>query len=120
MLADSQHRALAGLSMGGGQSLNIGLSHLDAFAWIGAFSAASRGAATANLLSDPEAAGKQIRLFWLSCGDKDGLMDRSKALHTALQEKKIAHVWHVDAGGHEWPVWKNDLYLLAPLLFKDR
>jgi enterochelin esterase-like enzyme len=115
--ADREHRAIAGLSMGGGQSLSIGLKHLDKFAWVGGFSAAVRDR-SAGALSDPETAAKQIRLLWLSCGDEDRLMEASKALHTALEEKKIPHVWHVDSGGHTWPVWKNDLYLISQMLFR--
>jgi enterochelin esterase-like enzyme len=114
--ADSKHRAIAGLSMGGGQALTIGLKHLDTFAYVGGFSSALRG--QGNLLT--EDAGKRLRLLWLSCGDEDRLMDASKSFHAALQEKNVAHVWHVDSGGHTWPVWKNDLYLLAPMLFQEK
>jgi enterochelin esterase-like enzyme len=46
-------------------------------------------------------------------------MDASKSLSNTLAEKKVPHVWHVDSGGHEWPVWKNDLYLLSQMLFRD-
>ena len=67
-----------------------------------------------------EDAAKKLRLVWLSCGDKDGLMDASKSLSNTLDEKKVPHVWHVDSGGHEWPVWKNDLYLLSQMLFQDK
>jgi enterochelin esterase-like enzyme len=118
VLADRQHRALAGLSMGGGQSLRTGLKHLDQFAWIGAFSAAARGT-QGDLISDPDTARKQLRLLWISCGDKDRLMDAAKTFEGSLKEKNIPHIWHVDSGGHEWPVWKNDLYLLGQLLFRE-
>jgi enterochelin esterase-like enzyme len=118
--ADREHRALAGLSMGGGQSLRIGLKHLDVFAWIGAFSAGGGGGSAADLIPNPEDARKQLRLLWVSCGDKDRLMDANKAFHVALEEKKVPHLWHVDDGVHAWPVWKNDLYLLAQLLFRDK
>ena len=50
----------------------------------------------------------------------DGLMNASKSFHTTLENRKVSHVWHVDSGGHEWPVWKNDLFLLGPLLFRDK
>jgi enterochelin esterase-like enzyme len=117
--AGAEHRALAGLSMGGGQSLRIGLTHLDQFAWIGGFSSALFGA-SANLISDPAEAGKKIRLLWLSCGDTDTLMNANKSFHSALEEKKVPHVWHVDSGGHTFAVWKNDLYLFSQMLFKDK
>ncbi len=110
-----ENRAIAGLSMGGGQALNIGLKHLDTFAWVGGFSSAIFGGG-----SLVPADGKGLRLLWLSCGDADGLMNSSKAFHTSLEEKKVPHVWHVDSGKHEWPVWKNDLYLLALMLFRDK
>jgi enterochelin esterase-like enzyme len=116
--ADAEHRAVAGLSMGGGQALTIGLRHLDTFAHVGGFSSAVFGQ-QGSLVPDADAS-KKLRLLWLSCGDSDGLMNASKSLHTALDEKKVPHVWHVDAGAHEWPVWKNDLYLVAPLLFRDK
>jgi enterochelin esterase-like enzyme len=116
--ADAEHRALAGLSMGGGQALGIGLRHLDTFAWVGGFSSALFGQQGSLV---PDADGREkLRLLWLSCGDNDRLLDASKAFHTSLDEKKVPHVWHVDSGAHEWPVWKNDLYLLAPMLFRDK
>jgi enterochelin esterase-like enzyme len=115
---DREGRALAGLSMGGGQALGIGLKHLDQFAWIGGFSSALFGGR--DLVSDPAEAAKKIRLLWLSCGDRDRLMDGSKAFHTALEEKKVPHVWHVDSGDHEGKVWRNDLFLLSQMLFRDK
>lgn len=69
---DREHRALAGLSMGGGQTLNFGLGHLDAFAWIGAFSSAPNTKPPAELLPDPAAAQAGLKLLYLSCGNKDG------------------------------------------------
>jgi enterochelin esterase-like enzyme len=118
--ADRESRALAGLSMGGGQSLNFGLGHLDTFAWVGGFSSAPNTKSPGELIKDPADAAKKLRLLWVSCGDSDGLMKISKGLHDTLDEKKVPHVWHVDSGGHTWPVWKNDLYLFAQLLFRDK
>jgi enterochelin esterase-like enzyme len=118
VLADREHRAVAGLSMGGGQALTIGLRHLDTFAYVGGFSSALFGNSS-GLVSDPAAAGKQIRLLWLSCGDEDRLMEASKNFHTALEQKNVPHLWHIDSGAHTWPVWKNDLYLLSQRLFRD-
>ena len=117
--ADADHRAVAGLSMGGGQALGIGLKHLDTFAYVGGFSAALFGR-QGDLIEDPMTAATKLRLLWVSCGDKDQLMTGSKAFVDSLEEKKLPHVWHVDSGAHEWPVWKNDLYLIAPMLFRDR
>ena len=111
-------RALAGLSMGGGQSLNFGLAHPDRFAWVGGFSSAPNTRKAAELLPDP-AAAKQLKLLWLSCGDRDGLFDISRNVHAMLEAKGVPHVWNVHAGGgHDFPVWKKDLYQFAPRLFR--
>ncbi len=118
--ADREHRAIAGLSMGGGQSLNFGLRNLDTFAWVGGFSSAPNTQPAQTLIPEPSAAKEKLRLLWVSCGDKDGLMNISKPFHEALTQMGIPHVWHVDSGAHTWPVWKNDLYLIAQLLFKDK
>jgi enterochelin esterase-like enzyme len=115
--ADREHRALAGLSMGAGQSLRIGLKHLDTFAWVGAFSGGGGGAA--DLIGDPADAARKLRLLWVSCGDKDRFLKGSEALHAALEKMKVPHIYHVDSGGHTWPVWKNDLYLISQRLFRD-
>lgn len=116
--AGRQHRAIAGLSMGGGQALNFGLANLNTFAWVGGFSSAPNTKSARELIADPAAANKQLRLLWVSCGDKDGLMNISQSFHRGLAEMKVSHIWHVDSGGHTLPVWRNDLYLLAQLLFK--
>jgi enterochelin esterase-like enzyme len=118
VLADREHRAIAGLSMGGGQALTIGLRHLNDFAYVGGFSSAIFGNSD-TLVSDPAIAGKQLRLLWLSCGDQDQLMGANKNFHTSLEQKRVPHLWHVDSGGHTWPVWKNDLYLVTQRLFQD-
>jgi enterochelin esterase-like enzyme len=115
---DRESRALAGLSMGGGQSLNFGLEHLDQFAWIGGFSSAPNTRAPERLVPDPSDATAKLKLLWVSCGDRDGLIDISQKLHADLKEKGVPHVWHVDSGGHDFPVWKNDLYLFSQRLFR--
>jgi enterochelin esterase-like enzyme len=116
--ADSNHRALAGLSMGGGQALTIGLKHLDTFAWVGGFSSALFGN-RGDIIPDA-AAVKKLKLLWVSCGDKDRLMDGSKSFHTALEKQKVPHVWYIDSGGHDWTVWKTDLHMLSRMLFRDK
>jgi enterochelin esterase-like enzyme len=116
--ADREHRALAGLSMGGGQSLNFGLAHLDIFAWVGGFSSAPNTKPPASLIADPEAAKKQIKLLWVACGNKDGLLRISQGVHVYLKEKGITHVWHVDGHGHDATEWRNNLYYFAQKLFR--
>ena len=116
--ADREHRALAGLSMGGGQSLNFGLAHLDTFAWIGGFSSAPNTKPPADLIADPEAAKKQIKLLWVACGNKDNLLRISQGVHAYLKEKGIPHVWHVDGHAHDATEWRNNLYYFAQKLFR--
>lgn len=111
-------RALAGLSMGGGQSLDFGLANMDTFAWIGGFSSAPNTFPPQKLLPNPEEARKKLKLLWVSCGDKDGLFYISKNTHLYLKDHDVPHIWHVDSGYHDWPVWKNDLYLFTQLIFK--
>ena len=96
-----ENRALAGLSMGGGQTLNFGLGHLDTFAWIGAFSSAPNTRPPAELVPDPAAAKSQLKLLMLTCGNKDGLINISQGLHAYLKEKSVPHIWHVDGHGHD-------------------
>jgi len=111
-------RALAGLSMGGGQSLNFGLPHLDTFAWIGGFSSAPNTKAPAELIPDPAEAKARLKLLWLSCGNKDGLISISQRFHSYLKEKGVPHVWHVDGNAHDAKHWSNNLYLLAQRIFR--
>jgi enterochelin esterase-like enzyme len=113
-----ENRALAGLSMGGGQSLNFGLAHLDTFAWIGGFSCAPNTKMPAELVPDPAKVNERLKLLWISGGDKDGLISFGQRTHRYLKEKDVKHIWHVDSGGHDFNVWKNDLYLFTQLIFR--
>lgn len=116
--SDREARALAGLSMGGGQSLNFGLGNLDVFAWVGGFSSAPNTMAPAELVPDPGRAAAMLELLWVSCGDEDGLFNISEGVHNYLAENDVPHVWQIDVGAHTFPVWKNDLYHFASLIFK--
>jgi len=117
--ADRESRAIAGLSMGGGQALNFGLGNLDKFAWVGGFSSAPNTKRPAELIKDPEAAAKKLKLLYVSCGDRDGLLRISEGVHAMLEEKKLPHVWRViPGGGHDFRVWKSDLYHYAQLIFR--
>lgn len=113
-----ESRALAGLSMGGGQALNFGLGNLDTFAWVGGFSSAPNLRSPEKLLPNPEEAKKRLKMLWLSCGDKDGLIGFSQRTHRYLKEREVPHIWHVESGGHNFAVWKNDLYLFSQLIFR--
>src|SRR5262245_27059977 len=119
--ADREARALAGLSMGGGQALNFGLNNLDTFAWVGGFSSAPNTKSPANLIKDHAEAAKKLRLLYVACGDKDSLFRISQGVHTMLEEKKVPHVYRVIPGGqHDFKVWKSDLYHFAQLLFREK
>jgi enterochelin esterase-like enzyme len=120
---DRDHRALAGLSMGGGQTLNIGLSHTDVFGYIGGFSSAPNTYQfggmynDTKLLNDP-AAAKKLKLLWIACGNKDGLIRVSQGVHKMLKENEVPHVWNVDSHAHDNTEWANNLYLFAQHLFR--
>lgn len=118
VLTDREHRAIAGLSMGGGQSLNFGLGHLDRFAWVGGFSSAPNTKRPEELVPNPDEARQKLKLLWLSCGDADGLISFSKRTHDYLFAHNVPHVYYVEPGGHDFKVWKNGLYLFAQFLFK--
>jgi hypothetical protein len=116
--ADRDHRAIAGLSMGGGQGLNFGLNNIDKFAWVGGFSSAPNLQQPGVLVPKIQQAKDKLSLLWIGCGDKDNLITGSWNLHQGLVKANIDHVWYVDTGGHEVPVWNNNLYLMAQMLFK--
>lgn len=118
VLPNRESRAIAGLSMGGGQSLNFGLGHLDKFAWVGGFSSAPNTKKPEELVPDPELAKKQLKLLWISCGDNDNLITFSKRTHDYLYEKQVPHVYYVEPGVHDFKVWKNGLYMFSQFLFK--
>ena len=115
---DREHRAIAGLSMGGGQSLNFGLGNLDKFAWIGGFSSAPNTKTPEELVPDADKARQQIKLLWISCGDADGLISFSKRTHDYLVEHNVPHIFYVEPGVHDFKVWKNSLYMFSQLIFK--
>jgi enterochelin esterase-like enzyme len=118
--ADRESRALAGLSMGGGQALNFGLGNLDTFAWVGGFSSAPNTKPPADLIKDHAEAAKKLRLLYVACGDKDGLLRISEGVHKMLDEKKVPHLYNVIPGGlHDFKVWKSDLYHFSQLLFRE-
>jgi enterochelin esterase-like enzyme len=115
---EREQRAIAGLSMGGGQSLNFGLTNLDKFAWVGGFSSAPNTRLPEQLVPNPQEARNKLKLLWISCGDADGLMSFSKRTHDYLYQKQVPHIFYVEPGGHDFKVWKNDLYMFSQFLFK--
>jgi len=118
VLKDRESRAIAGLSMGGGQSLNFGLGNLDKFAWVGGFSSAPNTKKPEELVPDPETAKGKLKLLWISCGDNDGLIGFSKRTHDYLYQKNVPHIYYIEPGVHDFNVWKNGLYMFSQFLFK--
>ncbi len=121
---DRSHRAIAGLSMGGGQAMNLGLGNLDKFSSIGCFSGAvARNfdikTSFSGVFADPAAFNKRVALLWIGCGAEDSLMAGSRALHDALQAVGVRHVWWEGAGLHEWQVWRKHLYEFARRVFRE-
>ncbi|MDQ6676964.1 MAG: alpha/beta hydrolase-fold protein [Acidobacteriota bacterium] len=118
--AKADDRALAGLSMGGGQTLQTGLTHLDTFHYIGAFSAAVRGnveESYASFLSDPAAANKKLKVFFIAVGKTDGLFPPAKSFDETLTKHEIKHTFAPSEEGHVWRNWRNYLAEFAPQLF---
>ena len=121
-LPDRDHRALAGLSMGGAQALRIGLTHLDKFAYLGSFSPAIYITDISKdydgALSDPAKINQQLRLLWLGIGTEDFLFSPVKESHRTLEGAGIKHVWVKSSGAHVWTVWRKYLADFAPRLFQ--
>jgi enterochelin esterase-like enzyme len=131
-MPDRDHRAMAGLSMGGMQTFHVTLNHLDLFSYIGGFS----GAAGAQMLgeqkwdaktayngafADPAAFAKKVRLLWLGVGTEEPERMRAgiRGLHESLTEANISHVyWESPGTDHEWQTWRRDLKDFAPRLFR--
>lgn len=124
--ADREHRALAGLSMGGMQALQIGLGHPELFAYIGSFSGPPLGGfnlATSygGAFRDAEGFNRKMRLLWLGAGTGEARFAASvKSLHTALEQAGIKHILFESPGtSHEWQTWRRSLYDFAPRLFQE-
>lgn len=115
-----ENHAIAGLSMGGGQSSNIGFAHLDTFSAIGIFSS-SGGAEFANKfkqqLADPKGTNAKLKVFWMGIGKQDAGYQRAKQFSGMLTKSQIKHTFLETGGGHVWAVWRWALAEFAPLLF---
>ena len=116
--ADREQRAIAGLSMGGWQALNVGLNNLDRFAWVGSFSGAAEEATLAGPLADPKGTDARLKLLWIAVGRDDFLRERNESLIGALKASGIDHEWRLTDGDHSWPVWRRYLVEFAPKLFQ--
>lgn len=125
--ADRDHRAIGGLSLGGAQSLAIGLTHPELFSRIAAFSSAM-GAATNpeaggfdfdKVLADSAKLNSQLKLLWMGCGTEDTLFESNQAFADLLAKHKIEHTFRVSGGAHTFAVWQRYLNEVAPLIFQD-
>jgi enterochelin esterase-like enzyme len=116
-----QKRAIAGLSMGGGQSLSIGFNHLELFSAVGAFSAAAPAdfeTRFAPALKDAKATNARLSMLWIGCGRQDSLFSRSEKLSELLNARQIRHTFRATPGAHTYTVWRQYLGEFVPLLFK--
>jgi enterochelin esterase-like enzyme len=122
---DADHRAIAGLSMGGGQALSIGLARADLFHHVLGFSGAVGGsfmnaeAEFKEALSKPEALNSKLRLLWVSCGKQDFLYQANRQFVDMLKSKDVKVLFRETEGSHVWSVWRNNLNETAPMLFTD-
>jgi enterochelin esterase family protein len=124
---DRDHRAIVGLSLGGAQALAIGLSHLELFSRVAAFSpamGASNNPATGGVdfetvLADTTRINSQLKFLWVSCGTEDTLFNSIAEFSAQLAKHKIEHIYRITGGAHAYPVWQRNLNEVAPLLFAD-
>ena len=116
---DREHRAIAGLSMGGGQSLNFGLSNMDKFAYVGGFSSAPNTKMPEQLIPDVAKTKKENKLLWMVCGSADGLMFNSSRLKAFCDKNDVpCTLIQYPEGKHDFVVWKYGLYNFTQLIFK--
>ena len=132
-LADRDHRAMAGLSMGGMQTFQVTFNHLDLFSYIGGFSGASNPFLMGNnkfdiktayngTMADPAAFAKRVHLLWIGVGtnEPERMKSSLESLHASLDEGKIQHVFYESPGtDHEWQTWRRDLKDFVPRLFQS-
>ena len=119
VVKDRNSRAIAGLSMGGAESLLTGLNTLNDFAWIGAFSS---GGVPDDFQTDfpglDSSVNAQLRLLWIACGTEDRLIEMNRKFRDWLKSKGIQHTDIETPGAHAWMVWRRNLATFAPLLFR--
>ncbi len=126
VFTDADHRAIAGFSMGGGQSLQIGLTHPALFHWVAGFSAAIPRREEAlertfsGILDDPARANETLKLLWTACGTDDrAWYPPNEMFAKLLDQHGVRHTFVTTPGAHQWQVWRRNLIALAPLLFTD-
>ncbi|MBS1821427.1 MAG: esterase [Acidobacteria bacterium] len=115
-----EDRAIAGLSMGGLESLTTGLTHTDKFAYIGGFSAAINAEAAASGLDALNPKAADLKLLWIACGVDDDLMPANRQFAAWLKTKDMPVTAIETPGRHTWQVWRDNLVNFTPLLFTDK
>ena len=115
---DQRSQAMAGLSMGASQTMDVGINHLDRFAWLGVFSNGVSDTYAAKHDAGLKAANEKLALLWIAIGEKDFLVERYKKMDALLEERGIKRVSKITAGNHSWPVWRHYLSEFMPLLFR--
>jgi len=126
VIANPNNRAIAGLSMGGGQAMSIGLSHPELFHYVLGFSAAIDGQylnidePVSQVTANPAVSNAKFHLLWISAGKQDFLRNADEHLAKLLTDKGVKNTFVETEGAHVWSVWRNNLNAAAPLLFKDR
>ncbi len=117
---DPKNRAVAGLSMGGGQALGYGLNHPEVFGWVLGFSSGTPGnEELAKEYFGEIDADAERQLVWIACGKDDFLLERNHFFRKWLTKKGIEHEWHLTEGSHSWPVWRDYLIQTLPRLFQE-
>jgi enterochelin esterase-like enzyme len=125
-LPDRDHRAIAGLSLGGSQTLKTGLEHLDKFAYIGGFSTAGGvfpdpKTSYGGVMADAKSFNQKVKVFYLSLGSEETRgTNGNRAFHQTLDAAGIKNIYYESPGtAHEWQTWRRSLYGFAPLLFQN-
>jgi S-formylglutathione hydrolase FrmB len=120
-LTDRSTRAIAGLSMGAGQALQIGLANLDRFAYVGGFSGGANGDPTTihnGVMADPKTFNARVKVLYISIGTEKNVKG-ARTFHESLHRQGIRHVYFESEGtAHEWQTWRRSLHGFAPLLFR--
>jgi enterochelin esterase family protein len=115
-------RAIAGLSMGGGHSINVALSRPELFRYVALMSPAASGRVDefyANVFKNPDTINQQFKLFWIGVGKDDSLTGPGDAAFVeTLKKHGVKHTFELTPGRHEWTVWRHHLHDIAPLLFR--
>jgi len=131
VLSTRDHRAIAGLSMGGAETLRVAPSNLELFAYIGVFSMGLQEGAHAGMntdfeernagfFGDPDRTNEMVKLFWIAAGEDDHIItDGARRLSATLERRGIQHTFVETEGGHTWINWRRYLYAFAQLLFRE-